>query len=144
VTFFSSTYVPYHVKIHYTMTLESPTTTISAASSEISLPHRNNHRYKTSAAVQSTGTSTTMISPARSPQFIVFFENKSHHHHAHFVTFFVMARCFGKSTFFLLVRFLKDNFAYFFNLHCRLKNCVVFFSFAFLHVVLCLKSLGRG
>ncbi len=80
--------------------------TISAASSEMNLMHKNHCRYKTSAAAQSTGTSMTAIYPARSPQFLVFLENKSHHHYATFVTFFVVARRVGKSTFFLLVRIL--------------------------------------
>ena len=97
MTVFSSTY---HVKIPHMLNLHSPTMTISAASSEMRLPHKNHHRYKTSAAAQSTGTSTTTIYLARSPQFVVFLENESHHHYANFVTFFVMAWPVGKSTFF--------------------------------------------
>ena len=88
----------------------SPTMTISTASSEISLPHKNHHRYKTSATARSTGTSMTTIYLVRLPQFIVFLENKSHHHHANFVTFLVVAWCVGKLTFFLLVRCVKVNF----------------------------------
>ena len=103
MTVFSSTY---HVKIPHKPHQHSTTITISAASSEMSLPHKNHCRYKTSATAQSTGTSMTAIYPARLPQFLVFLENESHHHYATFVTFFVMARRVGNSTFFLLVRIL--------------------------------------
>ena len=118
--------------------------TISAASSEFSLPHKNHRRYLTSATAQSTGTSATTISPAQLPQFIVLWEIESLHHHANFVTFFIVAWCVGNLTFSLLVRCLKDNFTYFINLHRRLMNCVVSFSFGFLHFVLLLENFSRG
>ena len=50
MTFFSSTY---HVKIHHLLCHHSPTMTISTAPSEISLPHKNHHRYSTLTATQS-------------------------------------------------------------------------------------------
>ena len=63
-------YVWYHVKNHHHNMLQhatltpgqhSPAMSISAASSEISLPHKNRRRYKTSATAPSTVKSTITI-----------------------------------------------------------------------------------
>ena len=122
----------------------SPTMTISAAPSEFCLPRKNHRRYLTSATTQSMVTSAITISPARSPKFMVLWENESLHHHAHFVTFFDTTQRHENSPCLILVSCLKDNFTYFINLHRRLMNCVVSFSFGFLHFVLLLENFSRG
>jgi hypothetical protein len=63
----------YHVNIHHMLHQHSPTMRISAASSEISLPHKKHCRYNTSATTQPTDTSMTTTFPAQLPQIFVFF-----------------------------------------------------------------------
>ena len=107
----------------------SPTMTVSAGPSEMSSPHKNHRRYKTSDATQSKDTPKTTTPRARSPWFVVFFKNEPHHHQANFVTFFVMERRDGNSTFFLLVSCFNsaNNLFYVSTLLPQILCCLLLF-----------------
>lgn len=81
-----------------------------------------------------------MISPARSSEFIIFWENGSHHHHVNFVTFFIAAWCDRNSTFLGLVFYFHATNRLFYPSTLSSQTLLSPFSFfEIIHVVLCFK-----
>lgn len=103
--------------------------TIAAAPSEISLPQKNHHSYKTCGATQSKATPTANIHPEQLPQFNLFFENNCHQYHPIFFTFFVMAWREGNSTSLLLVSYFNAT------------DCLVYLSTLSPQTICCLLLL---
>ena len=81
-----------------------------------------------------------MISPARSSEFIIFWENESHHHHVNFVTFFIAASCDRNSIFLGLVWYLSATNRLFYPSTLSSQTLLSPFSFfEIIYVVLCFK-----
>ncbi len=84
-----------------------------------------------------------MISRRQLSEFIIFWENKSHHHHVNFVTFFIAAWCDGNSTFLGLVCYFNATNCLFYPSKLSSQTLLSpFFFFETIHAVLCSK-IGR-